>query len=54
MLQFGALRLAGFVVSFRRPPVTAARGGAAIPGVAAAAVTTPRQMLRTQIFWLLF
>ena len=60
MLQFGALfGLAGFLVAqgFRRPPVAAVRGPRATASprfVAGSRDFTPRQMLRTPIFWLLF
>ena len=60
MLQFGAMfGLIGFLVAqgFRRPPAAAARGPRASVSPRFAASTrdfTPRQMLRTPIFWLLF
>jgi len=59
LLQFGALfGLAGFLVAqgFRRPPaaVPGPRAASAVRLAAASHDFTPRQMLRTPIFWLLF
>ena len=60
MLQFGAMfGPVGFLVAqgFRRPPAAAARGPRALVSPRFAASSrdfTPRQMLRTPIFWLLF
>jgi len=60
MLQFGAMfGLSGFLVAqgFRRPPVARPAGPRTVPTAGPAASSrdfTPRQMLRTPIFWLLF
>ena len=60
MWQFGALfGLTGFLVAqgFRRPPTgvfAGPRASRAMPLAAATRDFTPRQMLRTPIFWLLF